>query len=58
MVNADNGWISTQLRGLLLGNNVPLASALSITLTIITAVLVYIYLRFTDTNADVQRYIG
>ena len=58
LVNADNGWISTQLRGLFLDSNVPLASSLSIVLTILTAVLVYVYIRLTDTRADVQRYVG
>jgi ABC-type spermidine/putrescine transport system permease subunit I len=58
LVNADNGWISTQLRGLFIESNVPLASSLSIVLTILTAVLVYIYIRLTDTHAEVQRYVG
>lgn len=58
MVNADNGWISTQLRSLFTGNNVPLASALSIVLTLLTALLVYIYIRLTDTRPEVQQYVG
>ena len=58
LVNADNGWISTQLRGLFVESNVPLASALSIVLTILTAILVYVYIRLTDTHADVQQYVG
>lgn len=58
MVNADNGWISTQLRGLFTGNNVPLASALSIVLTLLTALLVYVYIRLTDTRPEVQQYVG
>ena len=58
LVNADNGWISTQLRGLFIESNVPLASSLSIVLTVLTAVLVYVYIRLTDTRADVQQYVG
>ena len=58
MVNANNDWISTQLRGLFVGSNVPLASSLSIVLTLLTALLVYIYIRLTDARADVQRYVG
>jgi ABC-type spermidine/putrescine transport system permease subunit I len=58
LVNADNGWISTQLRGLFVESNVPLASALSIVLTILTAFLVYIYIRLTDTHAEIQLYVG
>jgi ABC-type spermidine/putrescine transport system permease subunit I len=58
LVNADNGWISTQLRGLFLQNNVPLASSLSIVLTLLTAVLVYVYIRLTDTRPEVQQYVG
>ena len=58
LVNADNGWISTQLRGLLVGNNVPLASALSIVLTLLTAFLVYVYLRLNDRRPEAQRYVG
>jgi ABC-type spermidine/putrescine transport system permease subunit I len=58
MVNATNDWISTQLRSLFTGNNVPLASSLSIVLTILTAVLVYIYIRLTERRGDVQQYVG
>ena len=58
MVNANNDWISTQLRGLFMGNNVPLASSLSIVLTLLTAVLVYIYIRVTERRGDVQQYVG
>ena len=58
LVNANNDWISTQLRALFTGNNVTLASSLSIVLTLITAVLVYIYIRLTEGRADVQRYVG
>jgi ABC-type spermidine/putrescine transport system permease subunit I len=47
LVNANNDWISTQLRALFTGNNVTLASSLSIVLTLLTAVLVYIYIRLT-----------
>ena len=48
LVNANNDWISTQLRALFTGNNVTLASSLSIVLTLLTAFLVYIYIRLTD----------
>ena len=58
LVNANNDWISTQLRGLFTGNNVTLASSLSIVLTLLTAVLVYIYIRLTERRADVQQYVG
>jgi ABC-type spermidine/putrescine transport system permease subunit I len=58
LVSADNGWISTQLRGLFVESNVPLASSLSIVLTLLTALLVYIYIRLTDTHPEVQRYVG
>jgi ABC-type spermidine/putrescine transport system permease subunit I len=58
LVNADNDWISTQLRGLFLGSNIPLASSLSIVLTLLTALLVYIYIRLTDTRPEVQQYVG
>jgi ABC-type spermidine/putrescine transport system permease subunit I len=58
LVNADNDWISTQLRGLFVQSNVPLASALSIVLTLLTALLVYIYIRLTDTRPEVQQYVG
>jgi ABC-type spermidine/putrescine transport system permease subunit I len=58
LVNADNAWISTQLRGLLVGNNIPLASALSIVLTLLTAFLVYVYLRLNDRRPEAQRYVG
>ena len=58
LVNANNAWISTQLRALFTGNNVTLASSVSIVLTLLTAVLVYIYIRFTERRADVQQYVG
>ena len=58
LVNANNDWISTQLQGLFTGNNVTLASSLSIVLTLLTALLVYIYIRLTERRADVQQYVG
>jgi ABC-type spermidine/putrescine transport system permease subunit I len=58
LVNANNDWISTQLRALFTGNNVTTASSLSIVLTLITALVVYIYIRLTSRRADVQQYVG
>jgi ABC-type spermidine/putrescine transport system permease subunit I len=58
LVNANNDWISTQLRALFTGNNTTLASSLSIVLTLLTAILVYIYIRLTERHADVQQYVG
>ena len=58
LVNSNNGWISTQLQSLFTGNNVTLASSLSIVLTLLTALLVYIYIRLTERRADVQQYVG
>jgi ABC-type spermidine/putrescine transport system permease subunit I len=58
LVNSNNDWISTQLQALFTGNNVTLASSLSIVLTLLTALLVYIYIRLTERRADVQQYVG
>ncbi len=53
-----NDWFSTIIWFETEVDNIPLASALSVTLTVITALTIYVYNRLSNRRSEVRRYVG
>jgi ABC-type spermidine/putrescine transport system permease subunit I len=53
-----NIWMSRTIEEAYTFDNVPLASALSIALTLLSGALIYLYVRLSKPRSEAQRYVG
>jgi ABC-type spermidine/putrescine transport system permease subunit I len=58
LAGQNNDWISREIWGANATGNIPLASALSVTLTVLTVATIYVANRLSNRGSEARRYVG